>query len=213
MDTARLIGLLYSLPALLIGVIVHEYAHGRVAELVGDDTARRAGRLTFNPLPHLDLFGSILLPLVLIISGSPFIFASAKPVPINPAYFRRGRRDLLWVGLAGPASNIAMAAVVGLTASALRGILPEWAMLFCVYFVMINCVLALFNLLPLPPLDGSRVVESFLSPGAAHAYTAIEPYGFIILFAILFLFGGAFSAILWPAVTFLAGLFLPGVPL
>jgi Zn-dependent protease len=211
MDASRLIGLAYTLPALLIAVIIHEYSHGRVAELVGDSTARHAGRLTFNPLPHIDPFGSVLLPLLLIVSGSPIIFASAKPVPINPAMFRRGRKDLLWVGLAGPASNLVLAAAAGLLTAGLQNILPWWLLNFLVQFVVINCVLALFNLIPFPPLDGSRIVEALLPLRWAQKYASIEPYGFVILFAFLFFFSGVFSAVLWPAVAFLARLFLPGV--
>jgi len=203
--------MLTALPALIITVVVHEYSHGRVAELMGDDTARRAGRLTLNPLPHIDPFGSVLLPLILLLSGSPILFASAKPVPINPMLFKRGRRDLFWVGLAGPASNLLLALVVGLSTAAIWGIAPTWILSMLSEFVIINCVLAVFNLIPLPPLDGSRLVEAILPKKWLSGYMAIEPYGIFILFGFLFFFNGVFSAVLWPAVGFLVRLFMPGV--
>lgn len=206
-----LANIIYLVPALLIAVVVHEYSHGRVAEVLGDPTPRAAGRLTLNPIPHLDPFGSVLLPLVLIMMGSPIVFAAAKPMPINPMYFTHGRRDLVFVGLAGPVSNIVMAATVGLSASAIWGGLPEFAQQFAVWFVFINILLAMFNMIPIPPLDGSRVVEGFLPPRHIGTFHSIERYGILILFALLFFFNNVFRAVFEPALTFMVRLFLRGM--
>lgn len=201
---------LYVLPALLVGVVVHEYAHGRVAEMMGDPTARRAGRLTFNPLPHLDPFGSILLPLLLLVSGSPVLFAAAKPVPVNPMYFKHGRRDFFWVGVAGPVSNLIIAAISGVILAAVYSWAPGAITVLRVLesLVTINCVLAIFNLIPLPPLDGSRLVEAYMPEKWLKGYTSIEPFGIFIIFGLFFLVPGFFSTIIWPVVSGLATFFM-----
>jgi len=206
-----LLNLLLALPALLVGVVIHEYSHGRVAELMGDPTARRAGRLTFNPLPHLDPFGSVILPLLLILMGSPILFAAAKPVPVNPHNFKRGRRDFFWVGLAGPASNLTVALAAGLITSAVWTIAPIWLLEIGVYFVKINCILAIFNLIPIPPLDGSRLVEAYLPDRLLQGYMSIEPFGIFIIFGLIFFFNTQFWLILSPVLKFLTNLFMPGV--
>jgi Zn-dependent protease len=207
-DLARLSAMLYSLPALLVGVVVHEYAHGRVAEMMGDPTARQAGRLTFNPLPHLDPFGSVLLPLLLLLAGSPVLFAAAKPVPVNPMFFKRGRRDFFWVGIAGPASNIAVAAVSGVILAALYSWAPGAVVMFMGRMVIVNCMLAVFNLMPLPPLDGSRMVEAFLPERWLKGYTSIEPFGIFIVFGLFFFVPGFFDKIILPVVEGLATFFM-----
>lgn len=206
-----LVNILLLIPALLIGVVIHEYSHGRVAELLGDPTARLAGRLTLNPLPHLDPFASVLLPLLLIAVGSPFVFAAAKPVPINPMYFRHGRRDLIWVGVAGPASNLILAGVVGLAASTVWILLPMLFKIFVVWLIRISIILAIFNLIPIPPLDGSRVVEGILPVQYLSGYRSVERYGILILFLFIFLFNRVFWAVIGPIMDFFTKLFLPGV--
>jgi Zn-dependent protease len=198
---------LYILPALLVGVILHEYAHGRVAEMMGDPTARNAGRLTLNPLPHLDPFGSVLLPLLLLLMGSPVIFAAAKPVPINPMFFKRGRRDLFWVGIAGPATNISIAFVAGIILAGVYSWAPIFVINLMSYMVFINCILAVFNLMPLPPLDGSRMVEAFLPQQWLKGYMSIEPFGIFIVFG-LFFFVPQFGTLVFSTANGLATIFM-----
>ncbi len=208
MDLTRII---YLIPALLIGVIFHEVAHGYVAMLQGDPTAKLAGRLTLNPLSHLDPFGSILMPLLIYFgSGGRFMFGSAKPVPINPMYFRNGRRGLFWVGLAGPATNISIAVLAGLISRPVWGVLPAYLQVFVVYLVEINLILAIFNMIPVPPLDGSRLVEAFLPTQYLIRYRSIEQYGILIVFAFLIFFGGVFWGIVGPVMEFFFKLILPG---
>lgn len=199
--------MLYILPALLVGVVLHEYAHGRAAELMGDPTARNAGRLTFNPLPHLDPFGSVILPLLLLLSSSPVVFAAAKPVPVNPMFFKRGRRDFFWVGLAGPATNFSIAFFAGILLAAVYSWAPMFLINLVSYMAVINCVLAVFNLIPLPPLDGSRMVEAFLPQQWLAGYTSIEPFGIFIVFG-LFFFVPQFGQIIFSIANGLAMVFM-----
>jgi Zn-dependent protease len=184
-------------PVLLFSVIIHENAHGYVALLLGDPTAARAGRLTLNPLPHIDPFMTILLPLMLILSHSGVIFGGARPVPINPYHFKKIRRDSALVGLAGPASNalLAVAALLlifvldALGASSNPATITGALYRVLSYAFMINLVLGWFNLLPLPPLDGSRVLAYFLPRAAAMRYAQLDRYGLLLLFAFIFLDG------------------------
>ena len=182
---------LLSIPVLLFSVIIHEVSHGWMAERRGDPTARYAGRLTLNPLPHIDLFGSILLPAMLFLSQSPILFGYAKPVPINPYNLRHPKKDLMWIGLSGPLSNIIIAFVCGLLfrilyRPAMMGFLNPFIALFTLG-VIINLVLALFNMIPIPPLDGSRVVLHFLPPEYEYTFRNLERYGMFIVFGLLFL--------------------------
>ncbi len=191
-----------------------------MAEKCGDDTARMMGRLTLNPLPHLDSFGSILLPLILILTRAPFLFAWAKPVPINPARFSHPRTDMIKVGFSGPAANfllaIISAALLWLFLKILRAPTyyvgdylsnPDNVLVLATNFsVLINLILGVFNLVPIPPLDGSRVVAGLLPRELSDRYILLEPYGFII---IIFLFySGLISSILWPVVVILHRLLL-----
>jgi Zn-dependent protease len=186
--------LVYLLPILLFSVIVHECAHGYVAEWWGDPTARMLGRLTLNPLPHIDLFGSILVPGLLLLSGSGILFGWAKPVPVTPQNFRDRRLGDITVSLAGPASNVLLALLLaGVLAvgSSLAGgseiSLPLYRL--CAYGILLNLVLAVFNLLPVPPLDGSHVVANLLPRPAAYAYQSMGQYGLLIVFLLLFIPG------------------------
>lgn len=190
------------LPFLLVivffSVVCHEISHGMVAYRLGDPTAYRAGRLTFNPIPHIDIFGTVILPLFLVLSGSSFIFAWAKPVPVNSSYFRNPRDGMMYVAMAGPATNLALALVLALAAHLGAGFLPTWLLGTLAMASLINIVLMVFNLLPIPPLDGSRIVARFLSGRTLWNYMKLERFGLFIVFGLLFL--GVITRILWPAV-------------
>jgi Zn-dependent protease len=193
--------LLIQAPVILFALTVHEFCHAWVANMLGDDTARRQGRLTLNPIAHLDVLGTILMFVV----G----FGWARPVPINPLNFKNPRKGMLLVALAGPVSNLIMAIAAGI---ALRFIIPHLAIVelgstlsgvTAVSLVMIiltlqfGLALAIFNMIPIFPLDGSRVLFGLLPEKQAYAYSRFEPYGMFIIFA-LFIFGGQiFSYILW----------------
>jgi len=194
--------------ALIPAIIIHEYCHGKVAELLGDKTARFAGRLTLNPIPHIDPFGTIILPLLMVISGSPIVFGWAKPVPINPYNFKDPRKGMMYTGMAGPASNLVMAAIAGLIVRAgLFAYIPI-VETFLVYFSLINILLGVFNLIPIPPLDGSRILSGLLPPELAREYDKIERYGMIILIIIFLFFNDVLWAVIGPAMKFLSYLFL-----
>ena len=184
---------IFSLLVLLFSVIIHELAHGYVAYSLGDPTAKYEGRLTLNPLKHLDPFGSFILPLLLFISGSPFLFGWAKPVPINPYNFTDKKYGDIKVSIAGPASNFLLALFFGII---LRFIPDE--ILFnnfgigiaLGYIVSINIWLALFNLIPVPPLDGSWILFSLLPARLENVKVFLKQYG-IVLLVLLILFGGS----------------------
>ena len=181
---------------LLFAVTIHEVAHGYVAYRMGDDTARLAGRLTLNPLKHLDWFGSLLLPAILKFSGSPFIFGYAKPVPVNFLNFRNYRKGILLVAAAGVAANLAMVILLGLCFqfllknaslwydSIIRPVVME-LFLMLGYSAIINSILAIFDLIPIPPLDGSRIVAMLLPPAVQKHYIRIERIGMILIIALL----------------------------
>jgi len=182
---------IFAIPVLLFSVVVHEYAHGYIAYRSGDSTAMMAGRLTLNPVPHIDLVGSIIVPVFLVLSGSPFFIAWAKPVPVNPANFRNGKSDDTRVALAGPVSNVALAlafTVLGImlgmvfTASSFAtNILAGYLLRIIIFGVQINLLLAIFNLIPVPPLDGSHILRNALPPDKRIVFEEISRYGFIIL--------------------------------
>jgi Zn-dependent protease len=174
----------------IIAVTFHEAAHGFVAHLLGDETAWRLGRVSFNPLKHIDPFGTILLPGVLLLLHSPFLFGYAKPVPVNFRAFHHPRRDMVLVAAAGPAINIGLAILAALGFHFV-GYLPEtaaqWAAENLKNALIINVVLAVFNLFPLPPLDGGRIAVGVLPGALARPLARLEPYGMLILIGILFL--------------------------
>lgn len=190
--------LIYSLMAvgaLFVCVIPHEVAHGYVAWKLGDPTAKAAGRLTLNPIKHLDPIGSVILPLGLLLlrrfAGFPIVFGWAKPIPVNPYYFRDTWGGMLYVSLAGPATNIAMALLATAVGRGLLllGVTNAYLLAFLALVVLISLVLALFNLVPVPPLDGSKVLAYFLPVRWRIALLRWEQFGFAIIVALLLLGG------------------------
>ena len=201
----------------VFAVTVHEAAHGWVADRLGDPTARMAGRVTFNPIPHIDLFGTILLPLGLYalstLSGGPgFLFGYAKPVPVNAARLRNPRRDMALVAAAGPGSNLLMAVGWAAVAGGAR-LVVDWSpgvarflLEAGAFGVLINLFLMVLNLLPILPLDGGRVLASLLPRPVARSYARLEPWGMVILLVLLF--SGLLTPIIVPAVAALQHLLL-----
>ena len=189
-ETVRQIAV-WALPVLL-AVVLHEVAHGWVANRLGDPTAARMGRLTLNPISHVDIYGTIVIPLFLVAVGAPFIFGYAKPVPVNFQNLRNPKRDMIWVAAAGPVTNIILAvasvymlkAVYGLE-NLLPDILQSPLAMMADFSVKMNVMLAAFNLLPLPPLDGGRVLMGMAPQPLSSIVARIEPFGFIILLALL----------------------------
>jgi len=197
------LGYIFLILVLILSVVIHEVSHGAMANHLGDPTAKYAGRLTLNPIRHLDPIGSVILPIFLVImarlTGGGIIFGWAKPVPINPYNFRDQKYGSAKVALAGPASNFAIALVFG---TALR-FLPHLSLISGIslifsYIVYINILLAVFNLLPIPPLDGSHILFTFLPVGAENLKIFLQQYGlFILLFIIFFLFRWIIPIINW----------------
>lgn len=194
--------LIVKLIALFLAVVIHEVAHGYAALLLGDPTAKRAHRLTLNPIAHIDPFGSIILPLVLIFTGSPVLLGWAKPVPFNPGYFRDPRRGIMIVGAAGPLINF-FAALASAFLFRLVGPFSQLLALFLICFCATNLILGIFNLIPIPPLDGSRIVLGLLPDELVPGYLRMEPFGFILIFILLWL--GVLDRIVFPLYHLLLG--------
>ncbi len=174
---------------ILVAVTFHEVSHGLVAKWFGDDTADRAGRINFNPLRHVDPFGTVLLPAILLLAGG-FLFGYAKPVPVNFARLRNPKRDMIWVAAAGPVMNILLAIVSGLLVHivpVLPNLAQGWADHNLANSIEINIMLAVFNMLPLPPLDGGRVLVGLLPLPLARPVARLERWGFLILIAAIFI--------------------------
>ena len=185
---------------LFVSITFHEYAHGWVASKLGDPTPKQSGRLSLNPLVHIDPFGTIILPIILLvistrIIGQPFTFGYAKPVPINPYHFKNPKKDIALVGLAGPSMNILIAIVLSLL---LRMGFPLFTQAI-ILGIMVNLILAIFNLVPIPPLDGSKLLIPFLSKKAIGIYLKLEPYAFLII--ALLLMSGFFKWFILPLVS------------
>ncbi len=181
----------------LLAVVIHEVSHGYVAEKLGDNTARFAGRLTLNPISHVDLLGTIILPLLLIIAHSPVLFGWAKPVPVNFFNLKNPKRDSAYVAAAGPLSNFIMAIGFAILYHIFLlvplGYFSSPLLTTCLYGVELNLIFAFFNLIPILPLDGGRILAAFLPNRWAYSFSKIEPYGIYIVIALIFL--GAFNTI------------------
>lgn len=208
---------------ILLAITLHEYAHGWVARRLGDRTAELAGRLSMNPLTHVDPIGTVLFPLIQWFTMDAVFLGWAKPVPVNPNYFKNPRKDMALVAVGGPAANLLqMFIAVGLfqlflaidpslSSLVTRGGQPAGVQqqvlvplaLMCVYAISINISLIAFNLIPIPPLDGSRVVFAFLPIGAARRYAALEPYGMLIIFGLMALAPGLLQLAMSPVRQFL----------
>ena len=195
----------------MMAVVFHEFAHGYMADKWGDQTAKKSGRLTLNPIPHIDVFGTLLFPMINMLTGMNILFGWAKPVPINPNRFRKYRPGLFWVSLAGPTMNFLLAIASAFVFCALQAWVPHSFYLheplsgMAFVSVTLNYALGIFNLIPLPPLDGSKMVESFLSYEATRKYEALSQYSFFILMALLL--SGVLSILRYP-IQFCTGLTL-----
>lgn len=194
----------------LFAITVHEVAHGYVAYLRGDKTAYALGRLTLNPLKHIDILGTIIVPLVLLITGSGVIFGWAKPVPVDSRNLRRPRRDFALISIAGPMANLIMAIIwAGIAKCGVLLVALEFPGALAVYMmggagIIFNLVLMVLNLLPIPPLDGGHIIASLLPRSLAFQYERLEPWGFFILLILLSV--GVVNVVIQPAVGFLLAL-------
>jgi Zn-dependent protease len=194
-------------PVLLFSIVAHEYAHAEAAYRQGDTTAYMLGRLTLNPLKHIDPFMTIIVPVFMILMKFPFVFGAAKPVPVNPRNYRNYRRGDLIVSLAGIATNLVLFvisaigfALVGLLGNAVTPLSGTLAVLQQMMFwgMLLNLILAFFNLIPIPPLDGSHVLKLFLPPGAGMRFRQLYALGFLPILLVMWLLPGVVDAFMWP---------------
>jgi Zn-dependent protease len=184
--------IIWALPV-IAAIVLHEVAHGFVADRLGDPTAKERGRLTLNPISHVDPFGTVALPAFLIFAGSPFVFGYAKPVPVDFRRLRNPKRDMVWVAAAGPATNVVLAVASAVAFHLLMGLYSpgasplalEGALRMLQASVIVNIVLAVFNLLPILPLDGGRVLTGLLPLSLAIPYSRLEPFGLFIVIGLL----------------------------
>lgn len=206
MDQSSLLAIIVSVVAILLAITVHEFSHGFIAFLQGDRTAQDEGRLTLNPIAHIDPVGTILIPGLLILTGAPFLIGWAKPVPYNPNNLRDGRFGSFLVALAGPVSNFFMALVSALVLKALFPALgaENFLIIFLLQLFLVNLVLGIFNLIPVPPLDGSKILFNLLPPSFDRIALWFEAYGFYILIAILVFGQGAISSVVRAGVAVIA---------
>ncbi|MBL8031559.1 MAG: site-2 protease family protein [Candidatus Doudnabacteria bacterium] len=188
---------------LIFSAIVHEVMHGVAAEKLGDDTARLEGRITLNPIPHIDPFGSIALPLFLMMVGSPVILGAAKPVPVNFNNLRDPKRGMALVSLAGPLANFGLAILCVIPIK--LGLVNQLSYEILIQAIIINLVLGTFNLIPIPPLDGSKVLAAMAPDRWMYKILEWERFGFLIVFAFLYL--GLLDRILWPVVLWFSRIF------
>jgi Zn-dependent protease len=192
---------------MVLAFTVHEVTHGFVARRYGDDTAERLGRLTLNPLKHIDPIGTIVIPSLALLLNIPVI-GWAKPVPVNPANLHNPRLDMAKVAIAGPLSNVVQAFLWALLLALLQRASPNgeptWLVSMCAAGILVNALFAVFNMLPIPPLDGSRVLRSFVSPGIGTVLDRLEPFGFFILFGLLY--AGILNPLLSPLLNAVAHL-------
>ncbi|WP_457638559.1 site-2 protease family protein [Persephonella sp.] len=221
----NIMNLIFMIPALLFAVIIHELGHGIVAYRLGDPTPKIAGRLTFNPIPHIDPLGSVILPAMLLILNSPFLFGWAKPIPVNAANFKKlgYRIGMAVTALAGPAINFTAAVFFGVMYQFLsnpqmlitinsvlgRGFIDSILtpiLIFLQYSVSINIILALFNLLPIPPLDGGRILMSLLPPHLERKLEPLEQWGFFIVVILIVI--GVFKFVILPPYMFFTSVLL-----
>lgn len=194
----------FGVSVFLVTVTLHEYCHGLLADRLGDRTAREAGRLSLNPLRHIDPFWTVFLPVLLFLSTrGQFAIGMARPVPVNFLNLRHPKRDMIWVALAGPAANFGLAGLLAL----LFKFFPNPRLLYAIYF---NIGIAVFNLIPIPPLDGSRILTGLLPSFLARYYIRLEPFGFLLVLALYF--SGVLYGILLPAIDFFCeGLGVPSI--
>ena len=170
---------------LIISIVIHEIAHGAVANHLGDPTAKYAGRLTLNPISHLDPIGSVLIPFILIITGSPFLIGWAKPVPVNPYNLRNPKKDMAKIAIAGPAVNFIVAIFFGILIQIIP--LPNQVLIIFSIIIFLNILLGVFNLMPIPPLDGSKIFFSFLPFSLQYIQDWMEQFSMFLFFGFLFL--------------------------
>jgi Zn-dependent protease len=210
-DSSLLVQFLIISPLLIISLVLHELAHGWVAYLLGDPTAKAHGRLTLNPIKHLDTWGTVMLAATYLFSGGRFLFGYAKPVPVDPRFFKDGQRGMAWVGAAGPLTNFAVA----LFAIAMIWLTYTWSLYVANLFatlMVLNVILGTLNLFPLPPLDGSRVVGGFLPREMYKHWAALDRYGnyvFLLLFVVMWQVPGFFDSTFGAVIGLFARL-LPG---
>lgn len=179
---------LIAIPPVVLAIVLHEAAHGYVARVFGDQTAWMLGRVTLNPIKHIDPIGTLAVPGLLLLTGAPFLFGWAKPVPVNFGNLRHPKRDMIWVAAAGPGANLAMAlawALIGRVAGSAGLMASDGLLLMAQIGVSINLVLMVLNLLPIPPLDGGRIAVGLLPDRAAGALARVEPFGFIVILVLL----------------------------